>query len=168
MRASPNPRLLGSLVIAAAWSMCIAGGATERTPELLADFPRASARLESASGTHAIDVWVADNPPRRAQGLMFVRKLAPNTGMLFIFSEAQYVSMWMKNTYVALDMLFIDRAGRIVNIVENAHPLTLDTINSAAPVSAVLELPGGAAKRFGLQAGDRVQYAGFDAPDRSR
>jgi uncharacterized membrane protein (UPF0127 family) len=120
--------------------------------------------LQGASGTHAISAWIADTAPRRMQGLMFVRALRPDDGMLFVYRQARYVSMWMKNTYVALDMLFIDRGGRIVNIVENARPLTLDTISSAAPVLAVLELPAGTVARYGLRAGDRVLYAGFDTP----
>ena len=122
-----------------------------------------SITLESASGgTHAITVWIADSPAHRAQGLMFVRTLAPDTGMLFLFPRSQYVSMWMKNTYVALDMLFVDRTGLIVNIAEDARPLTLDTINSAAPVLAVLELPAGTVKRFGLRPGDRLRGPTFE------
>jgi uncharacterized membrane protein (UPF0127 family) len=69
--------------------------------------------------------------------------------------------MWMKNTYVALDMLFIDRRGRIVNVAEDTKPLSLETINSAAPVIAVLELPAGTARRLQLQTGDRVQSTAF-------
>jgi uncharacterized membrane protein (UPF0127 family) len=153
---------LRPLVIALACLLGASCRAEERTPQSLAEFPRGSIELESASGgTHAISVWIAESPAHRAQGLMFVRSLAPDTGMLFIFPATQYVSMWMKNTYVALDMLFVDRAGRIVNIAENARPLTLDTIDSAAPVLAVLELPAGAVKRFGLRPGDRVHGPAF-------
>lgn len=92
---------------------------------------------------------------------MFVKSLAPNSGMLFLFDEAQYVAMWMKNTYVALDMVFIDTAGYITNIAADARPLSLDTLNSAGPVIAVLELPAGAAQRFGLRPGDRVLSPAF-------
>ena len=144
---------------------CLLGAfcrAEEHAPESLAEFPKDSIKLESASGgTHAIAVWIAESPAHREQGLMFVRSLAPDTGMLFIFPATQYVSMWMKNTYVALDMLFVDRTGRIVNIAENAKPLTLDAINSAAPVLAVLELPAGTVKRFGLRPGDRLHGPAF-------
>lgn len=117
--------------------------------------------LESASGSHTVTAWVADTPPHREQGLMFVKALAPDSGMLFLFDEAQYVAMWMKNTYVALDMVFIDAAGRIDNIAADARPLSLDTLNSAGPVVAVLELPAGAARRLGLRPGDRVLSPAF-------
>jgi uncharacterized membrane protein (UPF0127 family) len=117
-----------------------------------------SVTLENATGTHTVTAWIADTSARHAQGLMFVRSLAPNAGMLFVYPDAQYVSMWMKNTYVSLDMLFIDPAGHIVNTAENAQPLSLATIDSAAPVSAVLELPAGTVRRFDLHAGDRVRY----------
>lgn len=164
MPGGQETHALRVFVLLLAWSLCAACAANERAAEPLADFPRASVTLESASGTHAITAWIADTAPRRMQGLMFVRTLRPETGMLFIFPRAQYVSMWMKNTYVALDMLFIDGSGRIVNIAQNARPLTLDTINSAAPVVAVLELRAGTVKDYGLQAGDRVLYSGFDVP----
>ena len=117
--------------------------------------------LESASGSHTIAVWVADTPAHREQGLMFVKSLAPGSGMLFLFGEAQYVAMWMKNTYVALDMVFIDAAGRITNIAADTRPLSLETLNSAGPVIAVLELPAGAAQRFGLRPGDRASGPAF-------
>jgi uncharacterized membrane protein (UPF0127 family) len=138
---------------------CRADGSAEPS---LANFAKSSVTLESSSAKHVISAWVADNDARRAQGLMFVKSLAPDTGMLFIYPEAQYVSMWMKNTYVALDMLFIDRDGRIVNIAENTRPLTLGTISSSAPVLAVLELPAGTVKRLGLRPGDRVHHATFE------
>lgn len=154
---------LRTLVLALACLLGASGRAEERAPESLAGFPKDSIKLESASGgTHAITVWIAESPAHREQGLMFVRSLAPDTGMLFIFPATQYVSMWMKNTYVALDMLFVDRTGLIVNIAENARPLTLDTINSAAPVLAVLELPAGTVKRFGLRPGDRLHGPAFE------
>jgi len=143
------------------WVACAACRPDGSAPPSLTQFPRTTVTLESASGSHTIAAWVADTPPHREQGLMFVKSLAPNSGMLFLFDEAQYVAMWMKNTYVALDMVFIDAAGYITNIAADARPLSLDTLNSAGRVIAVLELPAGAAQRFGLRPGDRVLSPAF-------
>ena len=136
--------------------------ADDRAAESLVDFPKSKVTLQSATGAHPIDTWIAADSAHRARGLMFVRSLAPDSGMLFLFGDIQYVSMWMKNTYVALDMLFIDRTGRIVNIAENTKPLTLDAIGSTAAVRAVLELPAGTVKRFRLRPGDRVVHPAFE------
>ncbi|HZF16448.1 MAG TPA: DUF192 domain-containing protein [Steroidobacteraceae bacterium] len=136
-----------------AFAACRAGGTT---PDSLADFPKTTVTLSNEAGTHLIDAWLADSPAHRSQGLMFVRTLPPDSGMLFVYGESQYISMWMKNTYVSLDMLFVGDDGRIGNIVENAKPLSLDTIDSGGKAIAVLELPAGTAKRLGLRTGDRV------------
>lgn len=101
------------------------------------------------------EVEVARTPQEQENGLMFRRKLAPNHGMLFLFSPPRDVGMWMKNTYVPLDMFFI-RGGKIVRIAENATPESLKLISSGQPVSAVLEVPGGTAQRIGVKAGDKV------------
>src|SRR5690606_37667158 len=84
-------------------------------------FPRASVEITSGERVHRFDVWVADTPERQAQGLMYVRDLDADSGMLFVHAAPREVSMWMKNTYIPLDMLFIDRCGRIVRI---AHETT--------------------------------------------
>jgi len=81
--------------------------------------------------------------------------------MLFDFKRVQPVAMWMKNTLIPLDMLFIDGAGRVVNVAENTVPLSLATIPSAAPVRAVLEINAGSARRLGIRPGDQVLHAIF-------
>jgi hypothetical protein len=157
LRSGAFLRFLAAAVLAlCAFAAC---SASDRTHDPFADYARARVTIQSSSGSHTLSAWIADTPARRAQGLMFVRTLAPDAGMIFFFENPRYVSMWMKNTYVALDMLFIDAQGRIVNIARDARPLSLDTINSAAPVSAVLEIAAGAAERLSLQAGDQVSYA---------
>jgi uncharacterized membrane protein (UPF0127 family) len=153
---------LRSLLAALAILLCAACRAEEPDPQALVDFPKTVVTLESTSGTHTIKAWIANNSAHRARGLMFVRSLAPDTGMLFVYAEDQFVSMWMKNTYIALDMLFLDHSGRIVNIAEHTEPLSLNTINSTAPVRGVLELPAGTVKRLGLRPGDRVHNAAFE------
>jgi uncharacterized membrane protein (UPF0127 family) len=163
MIARPAQRSSAFMSFAAATVLALcafaACSASERARGPFADYARARVTIQSSSGSHTLSAWIADTPVRRTQGLMFVRTLAPDAGMIFFFENPRYVSMWMKNTYVALDMLFIDAQGRIVNIARDARPLSLDTINSAAPVSTVLELAAGAAERLSLQAGDQVSYA---------
>lgn len=124
----------------------------------LASFPRARVEIRTRSGPHQITVWVADTPERQAQGLMFVRDLSEDQGMLFIHQEPRNASMWMKNTYIELDMVFIADDGRIVRVVERTRPHSLETVKSEVPVKAVLELEGGAAARRGLRVGDRVTW----------
>lgn len=103
-------------------------------------------------------VWLADTPPRQTQGLMFVRSLAPARGMLFVHPEPRTISMWMKNTYISLDMVFIDDRGRVQQIVERTTPHSLDLIQSKAPARAVLEIAGGEASRLGIRAGQQVTH----------
>jgi uncharacterized protein len=92
----------------------------------------------------------------RERGLMFRKQLPEGQGMLFDFKQEQEVSMWMENTYIPLDMIFIRRDGRIWRIAENAEPLSRTIISSDGPVLAVLEVIGGTAKKLGIAPGDRV------------
>ena len=103
-------------------------------------------------------VWLADTPQRQAQGLMFVRSLPDLRGMLFVHDQPRAFSMWMKNTYIPLDMVFIDAHGRVQQIVEQATPHSLDLIQSSQPALAVLEIAGGEAKRLGIHPGLRVTH----------
>ena len=117
--------------------------------------------IESETGPHHFDVELAATPEEKSRGLMFRRQMAATSGMLFEFSPPRLVSMWMKNTFIALDMLFIDSDGRIVNIAENTTPHSLESIPSAGPVLAVLELNAGTARRLGFKPGDRVVHPLF-------
>jgi uncharacterized protein len=117
-----------------------------------------TATLVTASGSHAIEVEVAATPKEREIGLMNRESLADDTGMLFDFRESRPVSMWMKNTLIPLDMLFIDKTGTIVRIARNAKPHSLETIPSGKPVRYVLEINGGAAAGYGAKAGDRLEH----------
>jgi uncharacterized membrane protein (UPF0127 family) len=120
-----------------------------------------SANLEITEGKkvkHVFKVWLADTPQRQAQGLMFVRSLPDLRGMLFAYPQPKAISMWMKNTYIPLDMVFIDDHGRIQQIVEQATPHSLDLIRSDQPALAVLEIAGGEAKRLGIHAGQHVRH----------
>jgi uncharacterized protein len=119
-------------------------------------FPTGELTIESAGGTHKFHVELATTPAQLEQGLMFRQILAPDAGMLFDFQHPSPVSMWMKNTFIPLDMLFIDAQGRILNIAERTVPHSLDTIASAGPARAVLEVNGGTAARLGIRPGDRI------------
>ena len=92
---------------------------------------------------------------------MFRRSLPADRGMLFDFARVEPVSMWMQNTYIPLDMLFIRADGTVARVAENAEPLSTRTIPSGEPVLAVLELLGGTAARLGIKAGDRVEHPLF-------
>jgi uncharacterized membrane protein (UPF0127 family) len=95
---------------------------------------------------------------RSARGLMFRKELAPDRGMLFDFGQERPVAMWMRNTYVPLDMFFIRGDGLIVNIARDTVPLSERTIEAVAPVRYVLEVPAGTAARIGARPGDRVRH----------
>ncbi len=105
-----------------------------------------------------IRVQVAANDAARMRGLMFRRQpLADDEGMLFLWPRPQPVAMWMKNTFISLDMVFIDADGMVVRVHENARPHDLTPIPSGVPVKAVLELAAGAAARLGLRPGVMVR-----------
>jgi uncharacterized protein len=114
-----------------------------------------------------IDVEIAAEPKEKELGLMFRTDLAQGTGMLFPYGVPREITMWMHNTYIPLDMVFIRADGVVHRIEERAEPLSDRIISSEGPVAAVLELPGGEAKRIGLKPGDRVRntaYFGAKAP----
>ncbi len=118
--------------------------------------------IETASGErHAFAVEVARTPKQRETGLMYRRSMAPDHGMLFDFGRTMPVAMWMKNTYLPLDMLFIDETGRIVRIARRTVPFSRTIIYSGAPVLAVLEINGGISDRLGISEGDRVLHPLF-------
>jgi hypothetical protein len=120
-------------------------------------------RIVSGSGAQQhFEVELADSSAERARGLMRRRELAPRNGMLFDFERDDRVAMWMRNTYLALDMLFIDAEGRIQSIVEHTRPLSAELIWSPGPVRAVLELNAGAAREFGVAPGDQVYHPMFE------
>src|SRR5205085_12200106 len=127
----------------------------------LVQFPIAELTIVGASGPHKFKVEVATTPAQMVQGLMFRRSLAPDAGMLFDYRGPSMAMMWMKNTLIPLDMLFVDERGRIVNIHERAVPGSLETISAARPVRATIELNGGTAARLGIKPGDRVLFPIF-------
>ncbi|KAA0970728.1 DUF192 domain-containing protein [Aureimonas fodinaquatilis] len=114
--------------------------------------------LFTDSGAHRVSVEIADTDSSRATGLMNRETLRAGHGMLFDFETPRPVTMWMKNTLIPLDMIFIGADGKITNIARNAQPLSLNTIASDGPVRFVLEINGGAAATYGAKAGDEVKH----------
>jgi uncharacterized membrane protein (UPF0127 family) len=127
-------------------------------------FEEAPLTIDAKSGQFEFQVEMAVNPEQRSQGLMFRADLAEDRGMLFDFGRMQRASMWMRNTYVPLDMLFIDADGRIMQIAADVQPLSDAVIASREPVRAVLELRAGVTAKLGIEPGDRLVHPMFVQP----
>jgi uncharacterized membrane protein (UPF0127 family) len=126
------------------------------------DHGRAPLAIEALSGeVHQFQVEVADSTRERRRGLMFRDELPAGHGMLFDFRRNAPVSMWMVNTLIPLDIIFIGEDGAIVSITESAEPLSGDRITSGEPVRAVLEVNAGVAGQLGIRPGDRVVHPIF-------
>ncbi len=117
--------------------------------------------IVTASGPHEFSVEVMRTPAELEHGLMFRRFLPPDRGMLFDFKTEKPVMMWMKNTYLPLDMVFIAKSGRVVGIAENTEPFSEKIIPSGGPTYGVLEVNAGTAAKIGLKAGDEVRHPLF-------
>jgi uncharacterized protein len=133
---------------------------------LLAPMPIAAQPLErleivTRDGVRSFEVELAVTPDQRSKGLMFRTELPEGRGMLFDFEEETPVSMWMRNTFIPLDMIFIRADGRIARIAENTTPKSEAIISSGPPVKGVLEVIAGTAKKYGIAPGDRVAHRIF-------
>lgn len=153
-------RFLSVLLAAAALlaSGSCSGSAQPLRLENLSHFPRTALVIDAAGHDYRFHVWVADTAARQAQGLMFVRDLAPTEGMLFPIHPPRVAHFWMENTYIPLDMLFVAPNGRIEKIIENAKPFSLKSLSSGVPVEAVIEIGGGETRKLGLAVGQRVRW----------
>jgi hypothetical protein len=134
---------------AALLAACAAG------PALFPELEQADIEAVTSSGTHAFRVWIADDDESRERGLMNVRELPADRGMLFMFEAPRELAFWMKDTYLPLDLVFIGPDGRVLNIV-TGQPLSLNPIRSRGAAIATLEVLGGTSSRIGLAPGDRV------------
>ena len=117
--------------------------------------------IATKSGVQVFSVEMATTEEEKQNGLMHRKELPDGKGMLFDFSPEQQISMWMKNTYISLDMIFIRADGRIHRIAESTEPESTKVIAAGAPVRAVLEVIAGTAKKLGIRAGDRVAHPFF-------
>ncbi|MEX1061240.1 MAG: DUF192 domain-containing protein [Methyloceanibacter sp.] len=117
--------------------------------------------LKTETGDHSFNIEVATTDADRALGLMFRRSLPDNAGMLFLYDPPQPAAMWMRNTLIPLDMVFISPDGRVHRIESNTEPFSTSLIPSEGTVAGVLELKAGQADKIGLKRGDQVVYPGL-------
>ncbi len=126
----------------------------------LSAFPRERIAIETRASfrRQLFEAWRAETPQTREQGFMFVedRAVRPDQAMIFTYDPPEHVAMWMKNTLLPLDMLFVDQHGCVVTIKQDAQPGSLATIGSRVPVSLVVELKAGTIAAQGIAVGDRV------------
>lgn len=139
-----------------------------------AGLPESFLIIETRSGAKIFRVELAQSQKEITTGLMFRKELAEDRGMLFAFGRPAPISMWMKNTFIPLDMIFIREDGRIANIEHNAAPHSLESRNSRGPITGVLEIGGGLSDKLGIAPGDLVRHEIFgtvtdadDAPPES-
>jgi uncharacterized membrane protein (UPF0127 family) len=118
--------------------------------------------ISTQNGREVIfQVEIADTPAKRELGLQYRKELPTERGMIFLFPIESQQTFWMKNTPIPLDMIFINRARKIVGIVEQAVPFTLEPRSVNGPSQYVLEIGGGLTKRYGIEAGDTVRFDGI-------
>jgi uncharacterized membrane protein (UPF0127 family) len=117
--------------------------------------------IVTRNGVQVFSVEVATTEQEKQTGLMYRKELADGKGMLFDFNPEQEISMWMKNTYVSLDMIFIRADGRILRIAENTEPESTAIISSGGLARGVLEVAAGTARKYGIAPGDRVSHPLF-------
>lgn len=137
-------------------------------PVAIAEAPKAvqatdRAVIQTATGSHSFTIEFVNTPSERSKGLMYRPSMPEDNGMLFDFGIDDEVSMWMRNTPMSLDMVFIKDDGRVHRIARDTTPYSEKIIPSRGPVRAVLELVAGTAKRIGLQPGDRIDHPMFGA-----
>jgi uncharacterized membrane protein (UPF0127 family) len=150
-----NRRALLALLIAAPAAAALAQGQEPTGPQ--PELPRQQIVIVTKTGQrHSFDVEVASTPAQQTTGEMFRKSIPPNGGMLFDWGTPRQSDMWMKNTLVPLDMVFIAADGTIDSIAENTVPQSLRIISSHGPVLATLELAGGTTARLGITVGDKV------------
>jgi uncharacterized protein len=115
----------------------------------------------TSAGEHKITVEVADEETERNTGLMFRKSIGDDEGMIFLYDHEEDISMWMKNTYIPLDMIFVRSNGMISRIETGTEPFSENVISSGGKVLAVIEMKAGSAKRLGIKPGDKVSYPAF-------
>lgn len=131
---------------------------------LLKDFSRSTLSIQTEQATHEFSIYVADSNAERRQGLMFVESMPADVGMLFIHKIPARQSMWMKNTVLSLDMLFVLASGEIESIARDTTPGSLKSISSNGDVCCVLELNAGTTQALGIRPGDKLIHPHFQSP----
>jgi uncharacterized membrane protein (UPF0127 family) len=115
----------------------------------------------TATGKHSFTLEIAKTNEERAKGLMFRKSMPNDHGMLFIFHDERPISMWMKNTVIPLDMIFVSQEGVVTSIIADTTPLSEEIITSERPAQAVIEVNAGVAQKIGLAAGDQIRHPLF-------
>ena len=156
---------------AAIWLLLLmvgaAGADTRKDPpsdskELDQIFQRSTLQIATPDARlHRFNIWLADDEARRARGLMFVKHLNAGDGMLFVYPRPQLIAMWMKNTFIPLDMLFVAPDGKVTRVVQNTEPHSLKTVESGGEVLGVVELAAGTAARLKIAPGAQVIHPAF-------
>ena len=155
---NPLFRILSTLLVAVFLS-----GQSYTVADLDADFERDVLVISASEhACYRFDVWLALTNSQFARGLMHVRNLPDDAGMLFVYSEPDGRSMWMKNTYIPLDILFIRNNGTVSSVARHTEPLSLRSIASVEPVTLVLELNAGTADRLNIGTGNQIYW--FNVP----
>ena len=153
------PRLSRLLACAVLLLVALPPARAQEAPlEDLGKFPKAELAIRSGAATHRFHIWVADTPAHEEQGLMFVRELPADEGMVFVEPQSKVWAMWMRNTFIGLDMLWVAEDGRVLKIAEHARPHDETTLEYPAPAKAVIELADGTASKLGLKVGDHAQW----------
>ena len=129
-------------------------------PAEVRGFPEQSLTIVREGGSETLRAWVADTPERQQQGLMFVRSMPRDRGMLFPQARPRPMTMWMKNTYIPLDMVWIGDGDFVIGVSERTEPLSEALVTSPGPITAVLELNAGEAARRGIARGQRIVASG--------
>ena len=117
--------------------------------------------INTAQGRFRFTAEIADEAAERSTGLMFREQMPPTHGMLFDFKETRTIQMWMRNTPLPLDMVFLNINGIVVHVAERTTPFSDAIIDSGGPASHVLELNGGIARMIGIKPGDRLEHGSF-------
>ena len=144
------------MIVVAAVALCVFAGTRAQAASVQ------PLEIVTKSGVQVFSVEMATTEQEKETGLMYRKELPDGKGMLFDFSPEQQVSMWMKNTYISLDMIFIRADGRILRIAENTEPLSTRIISSGGLAKGVLEVIAGTAQKYGIKPGDRVAHPLFN------
>jgi uncharacterized membrane protein (UPF0127 family) len=144
------------LPVAAALALCVLGNPGARAASIQ------PLEIATKNGVQVFAVEMATTEEEKTTGLMYRKELPDGKGMLFDFTPAQEVSMWMKNTFISLDMIFIRADGRILRIAESTEPQSTRIISSGGPAKGVLEVIAGTARKYGIAPGDQVAHPLFN------
>ena len=150
------------ILLSSLWLLMAAPALAQSGQPAPLDFgPTEKLSIQSKDKTHVFNVEVADTDELQARGMMYRDGVADDAGMLFEFDKPKVATIWMKNTGIPLDILFVRPNGRILKIEHSAKPYTLRLSSSEAPVSAVVELRGGLSRQLGIRPGDIVEHGFF-------